>query len=218
MRRQSLIGMIAASMTILGAMSCELTDTTVCPSGRRCPPGMQCAAAQDVCISTGCGDGILDLEAGELCDDGNIIDGDGCNRYCRLSSECGDGVRNIGEACDDGNQVSGDGCSADCLSTEICGNGYIDLVNDEECDDGGETAYCDIDCTLAYCGDGYPNPMAGEDCDRSGENTSDCNANCTEARCGDGYLNPANDEECDDGNNNNGDGCSADCKVEPPPV
>ena len=34
--------------------------------------------------------------------------------------------------------------------------------------------------------------------------------------CGDGILSPNNGEECDDGNNIDGDGCSADCKIEVP--
>ncbi|KAF2499295.1 hypothetical protein BU16DRAFT_557626 [Lophium mytilinum] len=34
--------------------------------------------------------------------------------------------------------------------------------------------------------------------------------------CGDGILSPNNGEECDDGNNIDGDGCSANCKIETP--
>ncbi len=40
------------------------------------------------------------------------------------------------------------------------------LVNesaDEECDDKGISATCDIDCTLALCGDGMVNALAGEE-------------------------------------------------------
>ena len=29
-----------------------------------------------------CGDGSVNLEAGETCDDGNRLDGDGCNSVC----------------------------------------------------------------------------------------------------------------------------------------
>lgn len=32
----------------------------------------------------GCGDGILDIEAEEDCDDGNNLDGDGCNAECQI--------------------------------------------------------------------------------------------------------------------------------------
>ena len=31
-----------------------------------------------------CGDGTLDAEFGEECDDGNLIDGDGCSRKCKI--------------------------------------------------------------------------------------------------------------------------------------
>ena len=35
----------------------------------------------------------------------------------------------------------------------------------EECDDGGESATCDTDCTFVECGDGTVNATAGEECD-----------------------------------------------------
>ena len=73
-----------------------------------------------------CGDGkTLDDEE---CDDANQIDGDGCNRICRIEKgfECvtptsftvsgcgpiiGDGLRRPPEECDDGNLEDEDGCS-----------------------------------------------------------------------------------------------------------
>lgn len=92
---------------------------------------------QDVPKST-CGNGILD--AGEACDDGNSISGDGCSSACVIEggwmctsspfatrslcqpNECGDSYINgslpYSEVCDDGNHVSGDGCSADCKTVE----------------------------------------------------------------------------------------------------
>jgi hypothetical protein len=44
----------------------------------------------------------------------------------------------------------------------------------EQCDDGGETATCDADCTIAYCGDGTSilirdhRRAAGKNCIRAG--------------------------------------------------
>src|SRR5262245_28237945 len=65
-----------------------------------------------------CGNGILDLDQGEQCDDGNTTAGDGCDPNCQneivIPPACGDGVVNPGEECDDGNNVSGDDCLADC--------------------------------------------------------------------------------------------------------
>ncbi len=72
-----------------------------------------------------CGDGTLD--AGEACDDGNNIDGDGCSANCTVEAFCGDGTLDPGEQCDDGNTVNGDGCSALCSNEgggEGCTPGY----------------------------------------------------------------------------------------------
>ena len=72
-----------------------------------------------------CGDGTLD--AGEACDDGNNVDGDGCSANCTIEAYCGDGVLDPGEQCDDGNNENGDGCSALCSNEgggEGCTPGY----------------------------------------------------------------------------------------------
>ena len=67
-------------------------------------------AADDNCPL--CGDG--ETSAGEDCDDGNIVGGDGCSAACRFEI-CGNGAWDIGEECDDGNLVDGDGCNASCI-------------------------------------------------------------------------------------------------------
>jgi len=48
-------------------------------------------------------------------------------------------------------------------SAVVCGNGFVE--GDEACDDMGESATCNDDCTLAECGDGVLNVTAGEECD-----------------------------------------------------
>lgn len=53
-----------------------------------------------------------------------------------------------------------------------CGDGTIGGA--EECDDAGESATCDIDCTGVSCGDGYTNITAGEECDGGGGCDPDC--------------------------------------------
>jgi cysteine-rich repeat protein len=67
----------------------------------------------------------------EQCDDGNLVDGDGCSALC-VTEFCGDGVvNNVSEQCDDGNLVGGDGCEADCtigfvacdITAATCGTG-----------------------------------------------------------------------------------------------
>jgi cysteine-rich repeat protein len=59
----------------------------------------------------GCGDGAVG--PGEECDDGNAIDGDGCDSNCTVTA-CGNGIVTAGEQCDDGNLLNGDGCNSDC--------------------------------------------------------------------------------------------------------
>lgn len=64
-----------------------------------------------------CGDGIL--QAPEECDDGNVLNGDGCSTACKIEIPtgpvCGDGILQAPEQCDDGNLLSGDGCSSTCM-------------------------------------------------------------------------------------------------------
>jgi cysteine-rich repeat protein len=63
-----------------------------------------------------CGNGMR--EASEACDDGNLVDGDGCEATC-VPTGCGDGIRDPGEECDDGNLIDADGCEPDCSRT-VC--------------------------------------------------------------------------------------------------
>jgi cysteine-rich repeat protein len=60
-----------------------------------------------------CGDGRHGT--GEVCDDGNTVDGDGCDSNCTPTG-CGNGVITAGEECDDGNLQPGDGCGPSCHS------------------------------------------------------------------------------------------------------
>jgi cysteine-rich repeat protein len=125
---------------------------------------------------------------------------------------------------------------------DVCGDGFAGFG--VECDDKGESATCNANCTKASCGDGIVNITAGEACDDKGESatcnadctkascgdgtlnmtageqcddkgeSATCNANCTKASCGDGTLNVTAGEACDDGNVTSGDGCSATCQIE----
>ena len=61
-----------------------------------------------------CGNKVVNTD--EECDDGNTVNGDGCNASCR-KNVCGDGVVHKGkEQCDENNQKDGDGCSKLCKS------------------------------------------------------------------------------------------------------
>jgi cysteine-rich repeat protein len=128
-----------------------------------------------------CGNARID--PGEVCDDGNTVDGDGCSHDCKSNEACGNGVidQATGEGCDDGNTVDGDGCSSNCESKETCGNGLVDRAAGEVCDTGGASPACDPDCTLPECGDGLVNAAAGEQCDDglgNGANGDPCQMNC----------------------------------------
>jgi len=143
--------------------------------------GMTCGGGV---ITPTCGNGAV--EAGEQCDDGNTVSGDGCSATCQTEApapRCGDGTVDAGEQCDDGNTVSGDGCSATCqneVAPPQCGNGTVDAG--EQCDDGntaggdGCSATCQIE---TVCGDGT--------CD-AGETAASCPADCAPVLFVAGFL------------------------------
>ncbi|HEY5948009.1 MAG TPA: DUF4215 domain-containing protein [Kofleriaceae bacterium] len=137
-----------------------------------------------------CGNGVM--EGAEECDDGNLVDHDGCSSTCTVDecdqpdAVCGNGVMEGAEACDDGNTTNGDGCSSTCTVEEpvcVCGDGVVS--GSETCDDGNTTS-----------GDG-------------------CSSTCTIELpvCGNGVIETG--ETCDDGNTTSGDGCSSVCICEP---
>lgn len=89
-----------------------------------------------------CGDGILQEQFGEVCDDGvNAGTYGGCAPNCQLGPHCGDGVVQAegGEVCDDGVEGGGLGgygqCAQGCQLGPYCGDG-IHHAAYEECDDG----------------------------------------------------------------------------------
>jgi hypothetical protein len=92
-----------------------------------------------------------------------------------------------------------------------CGDGVV-KSGEESCDARGETAACDVDCTMPECGDGLRNAAAGEACDAGGVSTPGCDHDCTLPVCGDGDRNFAL-EDCDDGDTvDDFNGCSRECK------
>ena len=143
-----------------------------------------------------CGDGRVN--GAEICDDGNDIEGDGCDTNCTISA-CGNEIKGGDEACDDGNQIDGDGCDSNCTETG-CGNGI--KTGGEECDDGNlaDGDDCTASCTLpippAVCGDGIES--TGEQCDDGNTDDGDgCDSNCTPTGCGNSII--TDGEVCDDG-------------------
>jgi cysteine-rich repeat protein len=132
-------------------------------------------ATRDIFLAEGefCGNGVV--LPPEQCEDGNLVNGDGCDNNCTFTA-CGNGVVAGSESCDDGNLVSGDGCDANCTPSG-CGNGIT--AGDETCDDGNLTDGdgCDSNCTETGCGNGIE--TAGEECDDGVDNG--VNGCCTDS-------------------------------------
>jgi cysteine-rich repeat protein len=65
-----------------------------------------------------CGNCNIEFATGELCDDGNVTDGDGCSASCEF--ECGNGSIESPEQCDDSNFAFGDTCTPSCRTMTTC--------------------------------------------------------------------------------------------------
>ncbi len=166
-------------------------------------PGTACPVRNDTCgdwryVSVAVG--------GEQCDDGNLVDGDGCDGNCTISA-CGNGIATAGEQCDDGNGIDGDGCDGNCTRSG-CGNGL--RTSKEQCDDGNlnDGDGCDHNCRPTGCGNGVQTD--NEECDDGDHIDGDgCDSGCRLSRCGNATVTGL--EQCDDGNDVNGDGCENNC-------
>jgi len=169
-----------------------------------------------------CGDGDVNPEGGEACDDGPafVVYGGtepACAVNCRIAPFCGDGNTDgsFGEACDDGvNNGDRDTCNPDCTPAPFCGDGFA--TSPEQCDDGAANgtpeSECGLDC-IFKCGDGTLD--AGEECDEGNANAdvyNACQTDCTFGpRCGDG-IRQVDEEQCDDGLNDGSYGtCAPGC-------
>jgi len=189
-------------------------------SGASCGMGMFCVNGN--CVAPTCGDGVV--EAPEECDDGNTLNGDGCDN-CKFSCVANDPTRNCAS-------------TNPCVSNGTCGTNHIctagmPLANGTTCPSGVcENGVCTVQscagqakctacmgglcdgagaCKASTCGDGCVDMAAGEQCDPP--NGTTCAANCKfNSVCGNGVLDPG--EQCDDGNKFNLDGCDSSCKYE----
>ncbi len=67
-----------------GCVYTSVSDGTGCGGTNICVSGS--------CVAGKCGDGILTAALGETCDDGNLVNGDGCSSTCKQEG-CADGTR-----------------------------------------------------------------------------------------------------------------------------
>jgi len=124
-----------------------------------------------------CGDGAVQPDLGEECDDANDVDDDTCTNACELTG-CGDGVVQGDEDCDDANEIDTDACTNAC-KFPVCGDGIVH-EGKEECDDANDdnSDACLSACLAASCGDGVLYEGV-EECDDGNLDPGDgCNAEC----------------------------------------
>lgn len=175
-----------------GAETCDMTSHT-CVDGTP-PAGTACTQADNdpgvcnmgQCVPEGCGDGILD---GEECDDGNLLDNDGCDANCTFS--CTADID-----CDDGDV---------CTGAETC-----DLV--EHVCVTGTPLVCpaapDACHTQGVCETGVGCPAANDpslliDGDMDGHAATSLGACGTDCNDADNEVHPGHPEVCGDGKDNN---------------
>jgi cysteine-rich repeat protein len=183
--------------TLRCAPDCLRYDVSGCVRGfcgdGTLDPGEQCdagvanrnvanAPCREDCRLPRCGDGIVDDQRAEECDDGNRSDADPCLNSCEVAT-CGDGILCTARACVTGPNRGPEQCefnSACCESAcavRTCDDGLL-------CGDRGNNVCCHPD---RACDDG--NPCTKDLC----EDFVGCQhtpiANCCAA-----------DRDCDDGN------------------
>lgn len=118
--------------TVDAGEPCDGADTPTCN-------GASCAASL-------CGDGYVNMMAGEACESGGI-DSETCNGMVCTVAACGDGYVNAAanESCDDGVETAT--CNADCTPS-ACGDGQVNAAAGEDCEDG---ELCDpATCTVTF--------------------------------------------------------------------
>lgn len=160
-------------------LSCELGVCTPVCGNAICQPdaGESCEVCPEDCgkCPPVCGDGI---KAGfEECDDGGLVDGDGCSALCISEIlKCGNGVveSEVEEECDKGS-LPDDGCCLGCkVEDSCCGNGKCEAkqAEPESC------SSCPLDCGSCEwdCGDGI--------C----EGVETCVSCAEDCACGDGEV------------------------------
>jgi cysteine-rich repeat protein len=144
-----------------------------------------------------CGNGSLDKDNGEECDDGNNNDDDGCSADCLVEEDtiCGDGTSTPPEECDDGNTNNGDGCSTACL------------LEDSATMTATPTPEPTIAPTVAPTPTKAPTPKPTPKPTPTSKPEETPEPTATPKLCGNGELDPG--EECDDSECSSGRICES---------
>jgi cysteine-rich repeat protein len=195
-----------AASGVVGADSCA---SAICNDA---------AGAPGVCNAPNtCGN--RKLEAGEGCDDGNAIPGDGCDSACRieLGGKCNTAAPGVTGSASCQSTVCNEVAGGVCVAAGICGNSILEAG--EACDDGNTAGgdACDSACkreTGSACNATAPGIVGDASCTTGICNEAAGGVGVCAARkvCGNSVLEPG--EGCDDGNSAAGDGCSATCTIE----
>ncbi len=194
-------------------------------------PGWHCIGGSlttEKTCSGECGDDYIN--DGEECEDGNLVNLDGCDAQCMKETGwtclntfdpdgddsdcnpiCGDGIVVQGEVCDDGTELDNKGCNSDCSGDELgyeCLGGDLNFESDckEVCGDGVITENENCEDGNNASGDGCSDKClteTGFDCVTVGHSTT------CKGTCGDGKM--KDDEICDDGIPGDNKGCLPDC-------
>jgi cysteine-rich repeat protein len=140
---------------------------TPLPDGTSCGMSSYCSAG--VCTLAVCGNGVIDPN--EACDDGNLVDGDGCDVDCTLScvdpavdcpapQACQMQICTMAATCQEVADPAQNGMSCGvnlvcnngaCIAPQaMCGNGVLEMG--EQCDFGngnGPNTGCELNCTFS---------------------------------------------------------------------
>jgi len=193
----------------------ETCSDSVCAVGMMEPDGTACTIADGeagvcrtgACVVAGCGDGIVGSD--ESCDDGNDVDGDGCESDCRFTCEVDPAAPQTWYVdCDGDGYATDDALTEDaCLSPAAtsCGGGWtlIRPVSDTtDCDDDdadtrpGGTEICDgMDQNCDGAADEGVQTTFYRDSDE--DTYGDAAVTVMDCSAPSGYV--ANSDDCDDG-------------------
>ncbi|MFT3769246.1 MAG: DUF4215 domain-containing protein [Minicystis sp.] len=215
------------------------TEAPACPNGETCL-GIFSNPVVGICRPPAvCGDGVLDVIGGEICDDGNTMSGDGCGADCltpELDVLCGKAPALVLDTDIQGTTAGGpSGYSSQCdpyiatpvatysylppsagrLRLSLSSQGDLGLSVYGDCADGASEIECqnvigdDILDIDFATAPAQPVLVIVRGVSPNQSGPFTLRAEFTPAICGDGKQ--VGPEACDDGNTQSGDGCSDDC-------